>query len=228
MNVIAPIILILASVGLFLGYINPTYTATTGSADPAEKSVTELQSEEKDYTDALTKTRQIELVREGLLTKFNALAPSDKDRILKLLPDHIDSVRLIIDINNIAARYGMSLSSITLSAPGTASAAAGNKNQASAAAGSPSQAASGQAVSQGIGPDNSLYDSVKLGFNVAGSYENFLQFLTELQESLRVVDITSLSFSAGRASGQSSGAQSQTGTSDTYTYSMTIRTYYLK
>ncbi|MBI2476467.1 MAG: hypothetical protein HYV67_04480 [Candidatus Taylorbacteria bacterium] len=217
MNIIAPIVLILASIGLFFGYINPTYTGNTFSVEPAGKSVSELQSEEKDYGDALNKARQIELVREGLLSKFNALNRSDKERILKLLPDHIDSVRLIIDINNIAARYGMSLAGITLSAPNAAS----NKNQAAG----PAQIAEGKeaGLPQGIGPDGSLYDSVKLGFTVAGPYENFLGFLKELEESLRIVEITSLSFGT-----PSSGGQSQSAASGAYVYSITIRTYYLK
>ena len=227
MKVIAPIILILASVGIFIVYTNPLYTDDTGSMDPAGKSIKELQSEEKDYLDALSKTREIELVRDGLLVKFNALDEGDKERILKLLPDHIDSVRLIIDINNIAARYGMSLSSIILSAPGVPSVPAAKK---SSAQGNLSQESSGNdagAVS-GIGPDSRLYDSVKLGFNVFGPYENFLLFLTELEESLRVVDIISLSFGNNKESALVPETKSQTGNSKSFTYSMTIRTYYLK
>ena len=95
------IILILASVGLFLGYINPTYTADTGSLENTKKSVKELQVEEKDYQDAINKTKEIERIRDSLNDKFKTIQKSDVDKLSKLLPDHIDSVRLIIDINNI-------------------------------------------------------------------------------------------------------------------------------
>ena len=139
---------------------------------------------------------------------------------MKLLPDHIDSVRLIIDVNNIAARYGMSISNITLSASESVSGA--SKNSQATAPSGPGSAPLGpsgqvQTGISGIGPDSSLYDSVKLGFSVSGSYENFLQFAKELEESLRVVEITALSF--GGSSSESSAG---------YTYKFTIRTYYLK
>lgn len=236
MNIIAPIALILASLGIFFGYINPTYTATTGSADAAGKSITELQSEEKDYNDALTKTAAIEEVRSNLAKKFDAISPDDVAKIEKMLPDHIDSVRLIIDINNIAAKYGMALSAITLSVQGSSSGSSGGKSQPVGGA-LPAQTTSSQfqssanqngAVTSAIGPDSALYDSVQLGFSVSGSYDNFLRFLGDLERSLRIVDVVSLSFGAGQSGSGGQSAKSQNTSSDSYNYSMTIRTYYLK
>ncbi len=226
MKNITPIILILASVGLFFGYINPTYIGVTGATDSSGKSVRELQTEESDYQDALGKTREIEVVRNGLLSKFNALKDSDKERIVKLLPDHIDSVRLIIDINNIAAKYGMSLTNIVLTASGIVPAAP-KAPTAGAAAGTPYVPAGAPAF---VGPDDRAYDSIKLGFTVTGSYENFIQFLKEIEESLRVVDVTSLVFSTTKptASPGQGAAVSSASVSALYTYAVTIRTYYLK
>lgn len=219
MNYIMPIILILASGGMFFGYINPTYTAVTGSSNIEEKSITELQSEEKDYTDALVKTAGIERIRTGLAAKFDKIDPEDQKKIEKMLPDHIDSVRLIIDINNIGAKYGMSLNNILLTASGVVPAAT-SKPVTSSAAPAPDETLS-------VGPDGSVYNSIKLGFTITGSYGNFIQFLKELEESLRVVDVTSLSFGVNKNVTVTSG-QSGSGASDMYTYNMTIRTYYLK
>lgn len=207
---------------MFFGYINPTYTAMTGSPDTAEKSITELQSEEKDYTDALAKTAGIERIRTGLAAKFDKINSDDQKKIEKMLPDHIDSVRLIIDINNIGAKYGMSLNNILLTASGVVPAAA-SKPAASGAAAAPAAPVEGVP----IGPDGSVYNSIKLGFTITGSYGNFVQFLKELEESLRVVDVTSLSFGINKNVSATPG-QSGAGASDMYTYTMTIRTYYLK
>ncbi|MEK7575214.1 MAG: hypothetical protein AAB511_03220 [Patescibacteria group bacterium] len=211
MNIIAPIILIIASVGLFFGYIDPTYTKITGSVEPAGKSIMELQAEEQNYINALTKTADIDRVRTGLASQFTALDRGGVEKLEKLLPDNIDTVRLIIDINNRAAKYGMSPSNITLSVPGALSASS-NRNSSTAA------------TAMTVGPDDSLYGSVKLSFNVTGSYDNFLRFLQELEVSLRIVDITSLSF---KAYTPPASATSEV-VADEYTYSMTIRTYYLK
>lgn len=212
MSIFTPIILIIASIGLFFGYIDPTYTAITGSVEPVGKSIVELQAEEKNYINALTKTADIERVRTGLAAQFNKLDPVGLEKIEKLLPDNIDTVRLIIDIDNRASKYGMSLSNITLSMS-NATPTRGNKNPVTAS------------PVLGVGPDDSLYDSVKLGFTVSGSYDNFVRFLQELEVSLRVVDITALSF---KTVTQTLTGQQIQAPSDVYTYSMTIRTYYLK
>lgn len=223
MSNILPIILILASVGMFFGYINPTYTGVTGATDTASKSIQELQSEENDYKDALTKTAEIERVRTGLSDQFRKISPSDQTKIEKLLPDHIDSVRLIIDINNIAAKYGMSLTNIILTASGVLPTPKAN---APASASSPSDTSAARTF---VGPDDRQYDSIKLGFTVTGSYENFIQFLKEIEESLRVVDVTSLAFSSAKSGSPVSGqVGSGSSASNLFTFSMTIRTYYLK
>ncbi|MES2087841.1 MAG: hypothetical protein V4467_02500 [Patescibacteria group bacterium] len=225
MSILVPIILIVSSIGIFFGYINPAYTAVTGSSDLTEKSVKELQSVEQDYVDALNKTAQIETVREGLLTKFNTLSLENREKIFKLLPDHIDSVRLIIDTNNIASRYGMSLSDIKLFANSIV-----DKNNPAGATGSAQNPNANTAnAPQQIGPDSSLYDSVKLGFSMSGPYENFLLFLSDVQKSLRIVDITSIAFENSDTSAPPAGSKVvQTSGPEIYKYSINLRTYFLK
>lgn len=225
MRKLVPIILILASAGIFFGFVNPTYTAESGSALPAKKSVKELQALRADYATTLSKTREIELVRQALLERFNGVSGANREKISKLLPDHIDSVRLIIDINNIAALYGMSLSDISLVLPGEAN---GFAAAASGPAGTRqiqgSEVGSGVSAGASIGPSDRKYDSVELKFSVFGSYDNFISFLMNLERSLRLIEIVSLSFdSLGSGSG-AEGAKP----SDSHRYSLTIRSYYLR
>ncbi|MCR4310980.1 MAG: hypothetical protein NUV54_00190 [Candidatus Taylorbacteria bacterium] len=214
MNNLLPVILLLSSIGLFFGYINPAYTGDTGSVDTAGKSIKELKLEDADYTDALTKTAEIERVRSGLSEKLNSISPSNLEKIEKFLPDHIDAVRLIIDINNLAQKYGMSLTNLVLTASGEVP-----TTKKVVTPGAP------------IGPDTRPYSSIKLGYTVTGTYDNFVQFLKELEESLRVVDIMSLSFSTDKSKipllGQGPDL-SPVNASDAFTYTMTIRTYFLK
>lgn len=220
-NTIAPVILIVASIWLFFGYTNPTYTEITANPERQNRSVAELRTERAEYVQALETVKEIETVRESLLTRYNSLKPEDKEKILKLLPDHIDSVRLIIDINNIASQYGMSLSKISVSAPDDKAA-----SKASAPT-SPDQVAPG---APSVGPDSNLYGSVKLGFSVAGPYRSFLQFMDKLQSSLRLVDITSLSFSSapGSSAATSADPSGKAVTPDYYEYTVAIQTYYLR
>ena len=164
--------LIIASLGIFFGYVNPTYGALSGAAELKERSIKELVEEQERYADALNKTKEIERERTGLLEKYNAIPLEDRERIEKLLPDHIDSVRLIIDVNNIASKYGMTLRNISLT------------DSATEQAGS----------SRAIGPQAARAKEVGLKFNVTGSYDDFRSFLRDLEQSLRLVDVQSVLF----------------------------------
>lgn len=176
MNNLTASILILASLGLFFGYINPTYGRVTGSTVLADKSIEELQKDQSEYQDALGKAQEIEKARSGLLDIYNGIPTEDLDKLLKLLPDHIDSVRLIIDINNVAAQYGMTLRNITLATADTPAAP--------------------KPASSAIGPKVSKYSNVSLKFAVSGSYADFRSFLADLEKSLRLIDIDTLGFTA--------------------------------
>ncbi len=192
MTNLTAIILILASLGLFIFYVNPTYREETGASVPAEKSIKELQNDRSEYEEALEKSREIEIARTGLIAQFNSISEENKERLLKLLPDHIDSVRLIIDINTIAAQYEMTLKNIDIvEGSETGSSAEGT-----------------------IGPSEELYGKVSFAFSLSGPYEKFRSFLRDLEQSLRLIDVTSVAFGTGKEG--------------VYDYQMTIHTYRLK
>ncbi|MDO8564711.1 MAG: type 4a pilus biogenesis protein PilO [bacterium] len=191
MSNVVSIILLVIGAGLFVGYINPTYRGATGSSVMAEKSVQELRLERVRYATALTKTREIEVARTGLLEKYNSIAEEDREKLQKLLPDHVDSVRLILDVNNIAAQYGMTLKNITLTDAGGEDSEDGE-----------------------LGPQEVRSEPVEFKFSVSGTYDNLRSFLTDLEQSLRLIDIRNLTFtSPGTA---------------IYDYTVTIATYRLQ
>jgi len=79
------LIFILASLGIFFGFVRPHYSSEIGSADLSSKSVKELQAEVERYNAALEKTRQIEEVKNGLLTQYNSISEEDRKNITKLI-----------------------------------------------------------------------------------------------------------------------------------------------
>lgn len=210
MSNIVSTILIVASVGIFWSYVSPTYGAVTGRAELKGRSIQELREESTRYLDALNKTKEIEQARTGLLKKYNDISAKNREDIEKLLPDHIDSVRLIIDVNNIASKYNMSLKNIGLSESdsGTASTPA-----APVALPAPGGLEPPGMASLSIGPSSGAhFKATELRFGVTGSYEDFRAFLRNLEQSLRLVDVTSISFSAP---------------GDAYDYTFAILTYRL-
>lgn len=200
MSNLISIFLLIASVGIFLGYVNPTYSGVTEAAVLKDKSIAELKVQRNEYADALEKTREIEQVRTGLLDKYNHIPLEDRERLEKLLPDHIDSVRLIIEVNNVASKYEMTLKNIGLTD--------------SDASPKGSTALTPALTTQGtIGPQEKHFKPVGLKFNVSGSYDNFRAFLKDLESNLRLVDVVAITFRAGKE--------------DLPDYSVTVSTYRL-
>ena len=178
MSNLAATVLLLAALGLFFGYLNPTYRGVTGVAESAGKSVVELQTDRNRYEDALAKAREVEEARTGLLQAYNAIPAEQLKRLETLLPDSVDSVRFIIDINTLAASHSLVLKSVSLEETG-------NQN--------PKPLAKDTGT---IGPKQKLAASVGLKFVVSGSYDDFRAFVRDLEGSLRLADPRKVEFSA--------------------------------
>lgn len=159
LRLLLPLVLIGASIGIFVMYTNPTY-----------QNIQQLSAQSSAYDDALNKAQELRSVRDQLLTKSNNFSPSDLDKLQQVLPDNVDNIRLIININNIAARHGLSLSNVDLGNIG------------------------GKTTTPS---DNGSIGSVDISFSVTTSnYDTFLAFVQDLEHSLRLIDITKLAFSA--------------------------------
>ena len=175
---IVPVLLLVLSGFAFFGYIDSAY-----------ENSQELSAREAEFDAALERSKELIAIRDALLSKYNTLPESDLERLRKLLPNNIDNIRLILDIDNIAARYGMSVVDFSLGTTDTAS-------------------------GEAIGPGSSEVGTVEFSFSTTAQYEVLKQFLMDLEDSLRLVDIVSMSFASSD--------------NDLSQYSVTIRTYWLK
>jgi len=185
MKFIFPSILIVLAVALFVTYINPKY-----------QDVQVLSARAAELDDALTRSRELIAVRDQLLSRYNTFSTTDIARLEKMLPDTVDNVRLIIDIDSIASGYGLTIRDVVLDTGATTE---GKTSGASIAA---------------IGPSADEIGTISLTFSVNASYDTFIRFLKDLERSLRLVDVSSLSFSAN-----------DTGTNQ---YTVSLKTYWLR
>ncbi len=184
-------ILVAAAAGIFIFYTQPAYDSVQAASGQIAQ-----------YNSALDKAAQLQALKQGLLNKYNAFSPDDLTRLQKLLPDHVDNVALILDLDNLAQHYGLGLENVDVSQP----ASAATSNTAVGVAG-----AAGQ-----------KYDSLTIKFTTHGTYTQFTQFMAELESSLRIVDLVSLSITGN-------GATASAGPSEpVYTFSVGLRTYWLK
>ena len=180
-KVFVPLILAVASIGLFVMYTNPAY-----------KDAQVLAVQANAYEEALQKAQELRTVRDELLAKRNSFSANDIAKLERVLPDNVDNIRLIIDINNIAVRHSLSLTNVSVGEM------------------SDSSVARKEGV---VGSSGDPVGSVEVGFTLSATYDGYLAFLQDLEHSLRIVDITGVTFKA-----ETSGRNS---------YDFTIRTYWL-
>jgi Tfp pilus assembly protein PilO len=176
-----PIILILASFGLFFLFTNKQYEANKL-----------LKLDVARYDQALGKSNEVLKKRGELQEKYKNFSQSDLASLKKLLPDHIDNIQLILDINSIAQdpKRNMRISKIKIS-----------EDQV-------------QEKNAPIGPSTSPFSSILVSFRTTATYDQFKDFMQELERSLRLVDVTNLTFKSDPK-----------GLNE---YAVTIRTYWLK
>lgn len=179
MKILTPLVFLALAAAIFFWYIDPTYA-----------TVKTLLSQQNELGQALSRSRELQDVRDQLLSRYNTFPQTELDKLQKLLPDHIDNVRLILDLDSMAAKYGMRVRNV-----------ASENDSSRAAAGD-------------LGADDSPYESVILSFTVTGPYTTFRQFLTDLEQSLRLMDVVGLSFNAA-----------DTGI---YDFTLRVKTYWLK
>jgi len=208
MKLIITIVAVVLSGGMFFWYTKPTYD----SALVLRASIAQNDA-------ALDKAAELQKLRQTLLSRFNTFDPADLDRLQKLLPDHVDNVRLILDLDNLAENGGLALQNVDVSS-------------------AQKQTAKNQTALGAIGASNQKYDSLTLTFSTIASYPAFVAFLTDLESSLRIVDLVSLTIApsggstavASATNAFPTGARNPTATrtEPLYTFNMTLRTYWLK
>lgn len=189
------ILAVVGAIALFVFYTQPAYDIVKAE-----------QANIAEYDAALEKASELQRLKQALLSRYNAMDTADVTRLQKLLPDHVDNVRLILDLDNMAARRGLSIENVVVGNP----------------AGSPERTVVGA-----IGANRSKYDSLTLKFSTSGTYTDFLGFMRDLEGDLRIVDIVSLSLA--RATGERAPfSQPGAFAEPVYRYDLSVRTYWLK
>jgi Tfp pilus assembly protein PilO len=154
------LILILISAGVAYTFITPQY-----------EEVKALRDQASNYQNILDNVAELTTKRDQLLVKYQAIPKSEVDSLAKVLPDHIDTVRLAMDFDSIAAKYGISIKRIEVLEDKQT-----NNNTIV------------QATPRGG------YNATMMSFNFTASYDSYRKFLHDIEQSLRIIDVKSVAF----------------------------------
>jgi Tfp pilus assembly protein PilO len=186
---ILPSIALMIAIGIFFGYVNPTWKG----------SIAEIKSAIESDKQALAAADDYIAKQNALASARNAIEPDNLARLSVFLPDSVDNVGLILDINALAARSGLSLSNIDVVT-----------NESDRSDNSNRSIGIGGLQSSKLNP----VGSVDLSLSAVGTYSSLQAFLIGLENSARLLDVNDLVVKG-----------SETGV---YSYKMTVRLYWLR
>jgi Tfp pilus assembly protein PilO len=194
-KIIISILSFVVAAALFVGYTRPTY-----------EKVGSVKKDIQEFDQALEKSRELQELKRGLLSRYNTFNKRDLARLVKFLPDHVDNVRLVLDLDNLASRYGMAVQNVLIS----------NSVEAD-----PQEVT----VIGSLGSQSEKYDSLTMQFATIGTYANFVRFLEDLESSLRIVDLVALTIEQAKLASEDKNIEFE---EPLYEYNLAIRTYWLK
>jgi Tfp pilus assembly protein PilO len=172
--------LLVLSVGLFYTFTSPTY------GDAQNLAIT--ASEQKDVLQNIS--RIIE-TRDKLLVSYNSVSRAEIERLSKVLPQNVDTVRLAYELDIIAGKYGITVGQVAIDTQ--------------------SEQNANQVVLAGSGD---YYKRALVRVKFVSTYQNFRNFLADVEKSLRIMDVRSVNF--------------RTAESGLYEHEILIETYWVE
>lgn len=198
---IMPIILIGIALTTFFVVTNPIYS-----------DISALKAVSASYNEALDNSKALEKERDKLTAKYNSINPDNLSKLQKFLPENVDNIRLILEIERIALPYGMVLKDVKYSVV-----------DKKADAANALLVQGGAAINSGP-KDYGIFD---LEFSTTGTYDGFISFTKDLEKNLRIVDIASAIFSSNTVN-TNMGVNPNINSPEVYKYNFKIKTYWLK
>lgn len=204
-NIIATILVVLA-IGIYVTFTQEKIA-----------EVNTIRGVNAQYVQAIQNADNLVKVRDQVLRDFSAISVDDRSRLDKMIPNTTDNIRLVIDLNSVARRRGVTLRSIKASAVGTVKNTQPNVAivpVGASGANIPNLSSEGtDMISTGNIPTPTL-DIVNISFSVTAPYEQFIEFMRDLEANLRIMDMSHLTI-----------AVSDTGT---YDFGVQLSTYWLR
>ena len=161
-GIIIPFAAFVISIGIFFTYVQPTWNG------PIAKAKQLIAADDQ----ALVASKQYITQQNQLASARDAIDPANLAALSAFLPSSVDNVGLIIDLNALATRSGLSVSNIDV-VNGSELKSNTDKGVQIAAAKDP------------IG-------SVTLTFAAVGSFTAFNSFLSGVEKSARLLDVQDL------------------------------------
>jgi hypothetical protein len=153
---------LILAIGIFFVYVSPTWNGSVAEAKASIAADNDALKAINDFKDKENKLQE----------EQNAIDQGSLDRLTTFLPNSVDNVGLILDLNALAARSGLSLGNIDVVTEGGAAGGAPGTDVATS--------------------DQGAVGSVDMTFSAIGTFGALQSFLAGMEKSLRLLDVRDL------------------------------------
>lgn len=159
-RIITSLIFLAAAFMVFFAWTRPNFA-----------EVGKLQKKEIAFNEILGNSKQLQTVRDKILSEYNSISQDDLDKLDKIIPSKMEAIKLIVEIESIAKSHGLLLKNIDVKK-------GEGKNGAS------------------FGPKREDFGKVSMIMSVVGRYSSFVSFLKDLERNSSLIDIDKITFSS--------------------------------
>lgn len=186
-KVLMPVLFLITAIGLFFTYLSPAYDVLLAS-----------QAQEARLDESIKQSEALLATHDDLLRKYNSIPAEDIKRLVQLLPNDVDTVRLIMDIDALTTKHSLSVRSFKV--PNINARAVKNTTQT---------AEEEKPVGEAI-----------LTIECDGDYFDFKELLNDIEISLSLVDVVGLKIKVADLTLPDAV--------DTTVFTLELQTYWLK
>ncbi|MBX9906977.1 hypothetical protein K2X96_03715 [Patescibacteria group bacterium] len=171
---LTPIFALIIAAGLGFTYVQPTLV-----------DIKRLQTEEKEYQNTIEKASKLKESIDKKKAEINAFDAISVSRLLTMIPDAVDPVLVVMNLDNLASEYRLSLSNITIKEL---------EESGGGAAATPEELVDPEGGESSVSEKAPVIEK-EIGFTLTGTYEDFTEFLGSLEKSLEFFEVVNLEFS---------------------------------
>ncbi len=215
MKTILSIIFFAASIATTMMFIVPQYMCDKSTC--AYDGIKKLRLNKIEYSSAMKSAQDLESRRTSLSERYNSISAEERQRLEDMLPNNVDNIKLVLELETLAKKYGLVIESPKL-----------ETKIESTKTDTPTNS-QGQAIRADSGGTPSLpYGTFTLDFTVRATYANAKLLVSDIERNLRLIEPVALTIKVPGPSDVASTTKKTVYPEGVYDITMRAVIYYLK
>jgi hypothetical protein len=211
MKLIISIIFILSSVGITVFFTIPQYNCEKSKC--SYDGIKAIRTQKISYSSALDSAKNLESRKSDLTSRYNSITEEERQKLESLLPNNVDNIKLVLELETLAKRYGLVVESPKLE----------TKIE--------TVPASGQTIRNDSNPNlpsSYPYGTFTLDFTVRSTYSNAKLLMNDIEKNLRLIEPVSFSIKVPTLDDTNNKSKQKTYPKGVYDINIKAVIYYLK